>query len=120
MCKLDKKPTVKNRKKPSFLNKKGKFKKGNNANPNGRPKGAKNHDGLQAVLNMFKDLISKESNLKKLEIALQANFDKQPLYFYYKYVMPILPKNIEIPVDASSISIIFNNVKSLPKGDKKK
>lgn len=117
---MSKKSTIKNRKKPSFLNKKGKFKKGNNANPNGRPKGSKNHDGLQAVLNMLKGLISEDKNLEKLKNEMQTAFNKHPLGFYYKFIMPLLPKNIEIPLDAGSVNIILNNVKKVPARDKKK
>ena len=82
----------------------------------GRPKGVKNHDGLQAVLNMFKDLISKESNLKKLEKAMQLAFDKQPLYFYSKYVMPILPRDIKLDTPGDLIFQISKSYRPKIKG----
>ncbi|MBA7484604.1 hypothetical protein ES707_20134 [subsurface metagenome] len=86
----------------------------------GRPKGVKNHDGLTAVLNMLKGLISEDKNLKQLKNEMQVAFNKHPLGFYYKFVMPLFPKNVDIPLDVDTVNFIFNNVKRLPKGDKKK
>ena len=98
----------------------GKFVKGR-SKTGGRNKGVKNHDGLQAVLNMLKGLISKEKNLKLLESKMQAALNANPLGFYYKYVMPLLPKNIVLESDEDNpINFIFNNVKRLPEGNKRK
>ena len=71
---------------------KGRFTEGNM----GKPKGSKNHDGLQAVLSMLKDLVSKDDNLKKLETTLQEELDKHPMRFYRSIVMPLFPRNISI------------------------
>lgn len=97
----------------------GKFTKGR-SKTGGRDKGVKNHDGLTEVLNLLKDFISTKDNLEKLRVDFQKKFDSNPSGFYYKMVMPLLPKNIILGDKDHPVSIIFNNVKSLPKGDKKK
>lgn len=62
----------------------------------GRPKGTKNHDGLQVVLNMLKDFIEEKNNLEKLKKDFQKKFNSNPSGFYYKMIMPLLPKNVDI------------------------
>ena len=74
----------------------GQFRPGQSGNPDGRPTGSKNHDGLQAVLSMLKDLVSKDDNLKKLEETLQEELNKHPMRFYRSIVMPLFPRNISI------------------------
>ena len=73
----------------------------------GRPPGSKNHDGLQAVLTMLKDLVSREDNIKKIETAMQEALDKQPLGFYYKFVMPMLPKTVDLAGSEGGIMYII-------------
>jgi hypothetical protein len=72
----------------------------------GRPKGSKNHDGLGAVLTMLKDLVSEEKNLKKLREHFQILFDQSPAGFCSKFILPLLPKNINLdPGAIRSITI---------------
>ena len=94
MAKKSVRKTGKNRKvsKKSLANLKGV--KGE-AGP-GRPKGSKNHDGLNDVLNMLKDFISDKKNLEALKKDFQQKFNSNPSGFYYKMVMPLLPKTIDI------------------------
>lgn len=112
MCRLDEKP-VNNR------DEQGKFKTGRSGNPNGRPKGAKNHDGLTAVLNMLKGLISEEKNLETLKNEMQMAFNKHPLGFYYKFVMPLFPKNVDLNVPGDLLFQISKSYKPKVKRGKR-
>lgn len=119
-CELAKKISCK--KQPTTAKKvRGKpFNKGKSGNPDGRPKGSKNHDGLNDVLNMLKDFISDKKNIEALKKDFQTKFNSNPSGFFYKMVMPLLPKNIDVTSDGELINFVFNNVKRIPSGDKKK
>lgn len=77
--------------------KKGKEKTG------GRKKGTPNHNGLTECLGVLQKVMAKEKNLKKLAEAFQQAFDgnfdhitRARLGFYFKFVMPLYPKNLSI------------------------
>lgn len=56
----------------------------------GRPAGSLSGRG-QALL-VLDRVMSDAGNLAKLEEALQADFDKSPLRFYQRFVVPLLPR----------------------------
>ena len=85
-----------NKKPAKNRDKQGKFIKGQSGNPKGKQPGTKNHDGLNDVLNMLKDFISDKKNLEALKKDFQQKFNSNPSGFYYKMVMPLLPKTIDI------------------------
>ena len=85
------------------------FKPGQSGNPKGRKKGSKNHRGLSAVLSMLENLVSEEKNLNKLKKDFQEAFDRNPKKFYYKFIMPLLPKNIKHDFNEDTpIQIVIN------------
>lgn len=71
------------------------FKPGNKLGK-GRPKGSLNHNGLTACFDALGRITSKEENIKKLEKAFQKALNDNTLGFYYKFVMPLHPKNMSI------------------------
>ena len=62
----------------------------------GRPKGSKNRDGLGSVLQMLKDLVTEKKNMDKIKKAMQTAINKNPLGFYYRFVMPLYSKTIDL------------------------
>ena len=92
----------------------GDFAEGNHFGK-GRPKGVKNHDGLQVVLDMLKDLIAEEKNIKTLQTTFQKELDQNPLRFYKTIIMPLLPRNIALAGDVNAtIQIILKGIEKLP------
>lgn len=71
------------------------FKPGNKANPNGRPKGAKNK--------MPRDLVGKVLAIAdKLEAegkGLEDCAKQEPGWFYETFLKPLLPKNVDVNMD---------------------
>ena len=66
------------------------FKPGWKGGP-GRPK-----SGRVKALDVFDKMLAKEGNLKKLAVAFQNEFDKNPLTVWEKFGMPLLLKNLDI------------------------
>lgn len=98
--------------------KQGRFIKGKSGNPAGRPLGSLNHNGLNEVLNMFRDLVAKKDNLKKIEEGLQRALDKNPVGFYYRFVMPLYPKNVDIGIPdgvATTVNVYVTKLKEQKK-----
>jgi hypothetical protein len=92
----------------------GKFKKGQVANPNGRPVGSKNRlprDLVDQVLEISADL-DREGK------GLHACARKNPWWFYQNFVKPILPKNVNLETDHApvrqTIQIQFVPEKTMP------
>jgi len=88
----------------------------------GRPKGSRNFDGFYKALTAMSHVIGKEKNLKKLEEALQAYFDKDPVLVLTKIIAPTMPKNINFNLenDDGKITIILQGPKKLPSQNGKK
>ena len=71
----------------------GKFKKGNP----GKPKGAIHWQ--TRTLEEVAKVVKKQKNLKALGKHFQELFDKNPAGFFLKFVMPFLPKNLNIDMN---------------------
>lgn len=63
--------------------------------------------GRRKCIDGLDKMLSKAENQKAYEDDLQIKFDEGPVDFVYKYVYPLLPKNIEITgLDGSPIETI--------------
>lgn len=102
--------------KKSDRNEKGKFKPGNPGGP-GRPKGSRNHDGLNVVLDMLKGFISDKKNILTLKNDFQVKFDKNPTRFYSSLIMPLLPKTIDI--ETSQVENAISRLENILSGSHK-
>jgi hypothetical protein len=71
------------------------FKPGNNANPNGRPKGAKNKLPRDLVTRILAISDKLDSEGKGLEACAKEN----PQWFYENFLKPLLPKNVDVNFD---------------------
>ncbi len=89
------------------------FKPGNPGGP-GRGLG-----GRTKTLNALDKMLSKAGNMKKFEQALQDRFNEDPLEFWHKYVLPVIPKDatlrIEGDLDLSVVHSVHTKLRELPK-----
>ncbi len=69
------------------------FKPGKPGGP-GRTKGSVG--GRAAALGVLDCVLSQAKNKKALKAAFQAEIDGNPTKFFRTYVMPLLPKNIDL------------------------
>ena len=79
------------------------FKKGDRANPAGRPRGSKNKTGT-AALQMILDTLDKLGGIKYLEGVAKSN----PQVFC-ALVGKVLPKNINLDVSSTTIEDLILN-----------
>lgn len=54
---------------------------------------------------LLEGLLGKEKNLQVLDLALQAEFDKDPTKFIRTYVMPFVPKQTKLEVTRLPVEI---------------
>jgi len=57
----------------------------------GRPKG-----GRRVTLDTLDAMLSEAGNIEKFRQKAQNEFDKDPLAFWHKYILPVMPKDIEV------------------------
>lgn len=72
------------------------FAPGQSGNPAGRPKGT--YSGRTRALQIIDDMLAQAENLDALRAAMQAEFQKNPVRFFMRVVMPLLPKDARIEV----------------------
>ena len=60
----------------------------------GRPRG--NYGGRTLALLTLDRVLAQEKNQEKLAIAFPKEFDENPLGFFTTFVMPLLPKDINL------------------------
>jgi len=78
-----------------------KFQRGKSGNPGGRPKGS--FGGRMAALAALDRLVARRGNIAELEKALQKEFSKDPGAFMRTYIMPLLPKEAKMDLDAKTV-----------------
>jgi hypothetical protein len=57
----------------------------------GRPKG-----GRRVALDLLDNMLADAGNQEIFKSAIQREFEAKPLEFFRTYVMPLMPKNIEV------------------------
>lgn len=60
--------------------------------------------GRRAALQVLDSLLSEEHNLRKLRDALQERFDMDPVGFFTKLVMPLLPQESKGGTDLNNVA----------------
>lgn len=73
------------------------FAPGNPGGP-GRPAGS--WGGRRRAVAIVDDILSDASNLAKLRAALQARLDQDPVGFWIKIAVPLLPREAKLQLDA--------------------
>lgn len=79
------------------LSKPWQFQPGQSGNPEGRPKDS--FTGRHQALIVLDKVMAEAKNKKKLEEKFQQAFDSNPLAFFRTYIMPLLPRNINLKQD---------------------
>jgi hypothetical protein len=72
-------------------------------------------NGRRAALQALDTMLGEEKNIRRLGEALQIAFDENPVLFFDKRVIPLLPKEIEEPAKLPSSSLTINLVPAAPK-----
>jgi hypothetical protein len=68
------------------------FQKGNNANPNGRPKGSKN----KVTTDIVQLILKVDQNLTKAKKGLNVQAKADPSWFYEKIFAKVIPKDVNV------------------------
>jgi len=76
------------------------FQPGQSGNPGGRPKGS--YGGRIKALAALDKVVAKKTNRRALEIAIQTEFNKDPMRFFKTIIMPLVPKESKLEVDKTS------------------
>jgi len=76
------------------------FKPGNNANPAGRPAGTVG--GRTRALQILDEVSTRQDNAQLLAEAMDAAMKKNPLAFFLKYMVPLMPKEALLRVQATA------------------
>ena len=77
------------------------FQPGQSGNPAGRPKGAKS--GRMQALGVLDALLKDEGTLETLREGLQKALAKDPVWFFRRIVMPLLPKEASLQIEHDGV-----------------
>lgn len=78
------------KKRPIFLDERGKFKKGFCPNPLGRPKGVLS--GRMQAVTILDRILANAKNQQIMERRLTEKLRKDPVWFFRALVIPLVPK----------------------------
>ena len=73
------------------------FQSGQTGNPDGRPKGAKS--GRMQALGELDALLKETGTLETLREGFQKKLEQDPVWFFRRIVMPLLPKDATVQFD---------------------
>ena len=66
-------------------------------------------------MNELDRLMARSKNKKKLALALQRKFDKDPVGFFKGFIMPLLPKESKVAVESDGIVEWKSLLEAFPK-----
>lgn len=75
----------------------------------GRPQG---YGGRRKALAMLDAMLAEESNIEKLREAFQSDFDRDPVRFFRKIVMPLLPQGISLATNDEKGAVVWQSLLS--------
>jgi hypothetical protein len=78
-----------------------KFKPGQSGNPAGRPKGA--GAGRMLALDTLDGMLSDENTLETLRDGLQKALERDPVWFFRRIIMPLLPKEASLQIENDGV-----------------
>jgi len=78
-----------------------KFQAGESGNTNGRPKGS--YGGRILALATLDKLLARKKNQKALIVALEKDFQGNPVRFFKTVIMPLLPKESKLSFDHEGV-----------------
>ena len=77
------------------------FKSGQSGNPDGRPKGAKS--GRMQALGELDSLLKEAGVLASLREGLQKKLEQDPVWFFRRIVMPLLPREATLQLENDGV-----------------
>ena len=77
------------------------FEPGQSGNPAGRPKRAKS--GRMFALDALDGLLQDEGVLETLRDGLQKALERDPVWFFRRIIMPLLPKEASVNIEHSGV-----------------
>jgi hypothetical protein len=78
------------------------YKKGDHGNPHGRPKGA--YCGRIQALMVLDRMCNDPHNQDMLRDAMQADFEEDPMKFFRRIIVPLLPKSFDVTSGGLSVA----------------
>ena len=78
-----------------------KFRAGESGNTNGRPKGS--YGGRIMALASLDKLLARKKNQKALILALEKDFQGNPVRFFKTVIMPLLPRESKLSFDHEGV-----------------
>ena len=73
------------------------FQPGQSGNPDGRPKGSKS--GRMQAVGVLDSILKDEGTLATLREGLQKSLERDPVWFFRRIIMPLLPKDATVQLD---------------------
>jgi hypothetical protein len=77
------------------------FKPGQSGNPAGRPKGI--GFGRMQALETLDGMLSDEGNMGTLRDGLQKALQRDPVWFFRRIIMPLLPKEASLQIENDGV-----------------
>ena len=78
-----------------------KFQPGQSGNPSGRPKGIKS--GRMQALSALDTMLIDEGTLKTLREGLQKSLERDPVWFFRRVIIPLLPKEASLQLENDGV-----------------
>ena len=77
------------------------FQPGQSGNPSGRPKGT--NSGRMQALGELDTLLKDSGTLETLREGFQKKLEQDPVWFFRRIIMPLLPKEASLQIDNDGV-----------------